>query len=411
MPPNDRPSIHFLADHRFFTGFCASEKSRFRVSPKPLHLPTSLKLTPGDRLLIIAPHPDDESLATGGLIQRAVRLSAAVRVVFISDGDNNPWPQRVVERRWRIGTPGRQRWGARRRAEAIAALHVLGVPESQVVFLGWPDQGTTSALLHACEESIAVLTREIDSWRPTVIVAPSSYDVHPDHNALAVQLQVAIDRTTCHPRQLRYFIHFPGQLPRHHATLRLTETEQATKRDAILCHATQMALSRRRFLAYARNTEQFFSPDAAPPDHPIRNATIDAGALCISLRPGKLPAGRLLIAFESLVEGSARWSVSLQKRPGLARIHDAATGAPRRSGTIRTTRGGLEIRIPLAPVLPVVRIFVKYDRRLAFYDFAGWREVPIHATDCRPCSAPPFSETSSSSPSFAPSSFGGASVG
>ena len=371
----------------------------------------SLNLTPGDRLLIIAPHPDDESLATGGLIQRAVKIGAEVRVVFVSDGDNNPWPQRLLERRWRIGATGRERWGARRRAEALAALLVLGVPESSVVFLGWPDQGTTAALLHAHEQSIAVLTREIEAWRPTVIAAPSPYDVHPDHNALAVQLQLALARATCQPRQLRYFVHRSGALPRQHATLRLTEAEQAKKRNAILCHATQMALSRRRFLAYAGSTEQFFATDAAPPDHPIRHATIEAGALCLSLKTGKLPAGRVLIAFESLVEGSVRWIVSLRHRSGLARIHDATTGGPRRSGTVRTERGRLEVRIPLAPVLPVARIFVKYDRRLAFYDFAGWREVPVHATDSRSCSALPFSETSSSSPSFAPSSFGGASVG
>jgi LmbE family N-acetylglucosaminyl deacetylase len=373
-------------------------------------LSPSLQLTPGDRLLVVAPHPDDESLASGGLIQRAVRLSAEVRVIFISDGDNNPWPQRLLERRWRIGSQGRQRWGARRRAEAIAALRVLGVPEKDIVFLGWPDQGTTGALLHAREDSIDVLSREIGSWRPTILAAPSSYDVHPDHNALAVQLEIALARTTCRPRQLRYFIHRRGKLPRHPVTLRLTEAEQAKKRDAILCHATQMALSRRRFLAYARSTEQFFPTDAPPADHPIREASIEGGALCISVKSGKFGAGRLLLAFESLVEGSMRWSVALQNRPGRARIHDAITGAPRRSGTIRTGRGRLEIRIPLAPVMPVARIFAKYDRRLAFYDFAGWREIPVQTPDPSSCSALPLSAISSSSPSFAPSSFGGASV-
>jgi LmbE family N-acetylglucosaminyl deacetylase len=373
-------------------------------------LSPNLKLTAGDRLLVVAPHPDDESLATGGLIQRAVGLGTEVRVVFVSDGDNNPWPQRVLERRWRIGTAGRQRWGARRRAEAIAALRILGVPESGVIFLGWPDQGNTGALLQASEDAITALAREFAAWSPTILAAPSPHDVHPDHNALAVQLELALARTTCRPRQLRYFVHRRGELPRHHTTLRLSEAELAAKREAILCHATQMVLSRKRFLAYARNTELFFSTDAAPPDHPIRSAVVEAGALCISINPGKVPVGRILIAFESLVEGSVRWSVRLQKRPGLARIHDAATGAPRRSGTVRNLRGQIEVRIPLAPVLPVARVFVKYDRRLAFYDFAGWREVPVEATNPAPCSALPYSATSSSSPSFAPSSFGGASV-
>ena len=42
------------------------------------------------RVLMLAPHPDDESLGTGGLIQRATRAGGEVHVVFVTDGDNNP---------------------------------------------------------------------------------------------------------------------------------------------------------------------------------------------------------------------------------------------------------------------------------------------------------------------------------
>ena len=80
-----------------------------------------------DRLLVFAPHPDDETLATGELIQVARAAGAAVRVVFATDGDNNPWPQRWCERRWHIGPAERERWGRRRRGEAEAALARLGV--------------------------------------------------------------------------------------------------------------------------------------------------------------------------------------------------------------------------------------------------------------------------------------------
>src|SRR5262245_9081213 len=87
------------------------------------------------RVLVLAPHPDDETLATGGLLQRAIGVGGAVRVVFVTDGENNPWPQRALERRWSIGTGGRARWGARRRAETLAALGRLRVPPSSAVFL------------------------------------------------------------------------------------------------------------------------------------------------------------------------------------------------------------------------------------------------------------------------------------
>ena len=59
-------------------------------------------LTSESRLMLIAPHPDDEALACSIILQRAVRANAAIRVVYVTDGDDNPWPQRVLERKWRL---------------------------------------------------------------------------------------------------------------------------------------------------------------------------------------------------------------------------------------------------------------------------------------------------------------------
>src|SRR5438445_10554648 len=91
------------------------------------------------RLMLFAPHPDDESLACGIVIQRAVRAGAAVRVVYVTDGENNPWPQRLLERKWRLNAADRKRWGKLRRVEALAALDVLGVRGSDARFLALPD--------------------------------------------------------------------------------------------------------------------------------------------------------------------------------------------------------------------------------------------------------------------------------
>src|SRR4051812_37319644 len=104
---------------------------------------------------MIAPHPDDESLAAGVLLQKAVAAGAAVSVLYVTDGDDNPWPQRVLEKRWRLDADDRARWGKRRRAEAIAALEVLGLRAADARFLGLPDQGLTRALLHDCEKTSA----------------------------------------------------------------------------------------------------------------------------------------------------------------------------------------------------------------------------------------------------------------
>ncbi|PYK76748.1 MAG: hypothetical protein DME38_15975 [Verrucomicrobia bacterium] len=63
------------------------------------------------RLMLIAPHPDDEALACSVILQKAVRAGAAIRIIYVTDGDDNPWPQRAVERRWRLSASDRERWG------------------------------------------------------------------------------------------------------------------------------------------------------------------------------------------------------------------------------------------------------------------------------------------------------------
>ena len=50
---------------------------------------TSIEFSEGDRVLIVAPHPDDEALGAGGLIQSAVDSGADVKVVYLTHGDHN----------------------------------------------------------------------------------------------------------------------------------------------------------------------------------------------------------------------------------------------------------------------------------------------------------------------------------
>ena len=145
------------------------------------------------RLIMIAPHPDDESLAAGVLIQKAVARGAAVRVIYITDGDDNPWPQRALEKRWHLTPADRARWGKRRRKEAIAALEVLGLRAADARFLGMPDQGLTRALLHDGLKTSARIGRMISDWAPTHLFFPSELDTHPDHSAVALLLRFAIE--------------------------------------------------------------------------------------------------------------------------------------------------------------------------------------------------------------------------
>ena len=210
--------------------------------------------------MLIAPHPDDEALACSVILQKAVRATAAIRIVYVTDGDDNPWPQRAVERRWRLSASDRKRWGKLRRSEALAALRVLDIHPADVQFLALPDQGLTDLLLRDCNNALTRLIQAIDDWSPTDILAPSLSDIHPDHNAVAVMMRLIFaDFLAPRVSHWNYLVH--GRSPAFFdraAELSPSEVETATKRDAIRRHQTQIKLSRRRFLRYARRPERFF---------------------------------------------------------------------------------------------------------------------------------------------------------
>ena len=98
-------------------------------------------VTPDTRLLVVAPHPDDEALGTGGLIQRVLRHRGAVRVIVITSGDGFP-PGVVLEMHNAHPRPDDYRAYARlRERETIRSLGVLGVTRNDIDFLGFPDRG------------------------------------------------------------------------------------------------------------------------------------------------------------------------------------------------------------------------------------------------------------------------------
>jgi LmbE family N-acetylglucosaminyl deacetylase len=228
--------------------------------------------TPSDRVLVVAPHPDDESIATGGLLQVARAAGAACRVLLVTDGDNNPWPQRWQEKRWRIGPAERARWGARRRTEALAALQLLGVGPDEVCSLGLADLGLTDALMSGGPDVVALLLAQLDQFKPTRLIVPALEDRHPDHNALHVLFRLALLRYAGPAPQL-YAFEVHGMVhPEGAVALSLSEAQRDAKRASILMHATQMLLSRKRFVAYAQAEEPFRLVPwlAAPsPHHPL----------------------------------------------------------------------------------------------------------------------------------------------
>lgn len=235
--------------------------------------------------MMIAAHPDDESLAAGILLQRAIASGAAVRVIYASDGESNPWRQRLWAKKWHLTSADRDGWFEHRRHEALVALLTLGVDRENACFLGLPDQGLTRLLVQRGAETARALARMISDWRPTHLLLPSAADTHPDHSALAVLLSFAIPLLPrdVHVARWTYLVHGNREMFAR-AAMEISGSQEQTlkKRRAIACHATQLMLSRRRLIAYARHLE-LFKPD----DFGTREQ--HAGALrFISLRGGML---------------------------------------------------------------------------------------------------------------------------
>lgn len=210
------------------------------------------------RTLIVAPHPDDDAIGAGGLIQRAVAGGARVRVVFATDGESNAWPQRVMHKKLVIKKHDRAQWGAMRREEALEALARLGVERDAARFLGFPDQKIAALARAGCPRLLDALRAVIDEFQPTLIVSPSSRDLHADHRALAWFVHRAAGEST---PIVTYVIHGDPREERMAVRIDLTPREQLWKRQAIECHKSQLLLSRERFLSYARRVESFYAAE------------------------------------------------------------------------------------------------------------------------------------------------------
>jgi LmbE family N-acetylglucosaminyl deacetylase len=342
--------------------------------------------------MLIAPHPDDEALACSVILQHAVRAGAAVRVLYVTDGDNNPWPQRVMERRWRLKAADRKRWGKLRRAEALAALHILGVHRSDTRFLALPDQGLTGLLTTDCRSTLERFATSISGWSPTHLLVPSIHDTHPDHNALAVMLRLVL--ANLYPDESpisvwAYAVHGKSKAFFDRAKeLRQSKTERAIKEQAVRCHKTQLKLSRRRFLAYAARPEHFLNlrlRESTLVDGPIRGISRHGQVLRVKLLLSTKPIGtaqpRLFVLGHD-VAGSIRCvRMQVPVHSSIPELLDCHTGERLDFARYRGNAFAGEFAAPVNIFSPAHPLFVKLERRSWFFDEAGWLETPPTVTE------------------------------
>ncbi len=339
------------------------------------------------RLMMMAPHPDDESLASGLLLQQAVAAGAKVRMVYATDGDDNPWPQRLIERRWKIDDLHRQRWGRRRRREAIAALRMLGLDATDARFLGLPDQGLTRILLTEFQDTVLRIARIVRDWSPTHLVLPSLAETHPDHSALALLVRYALRERLLQGSsiiQWTYMVH--GNLRKFaEGAIRPRQNKGGTdrKRAAIACHETQLKISRRRFMSYATRPECFrpLTADMLPAGRvDVRWFRANDGSIFLRIRSALTPpsAARSVVYFvgRDKAGGVQTCIIRLPTRGTRVQVTDCSKGHRVALAKNRRVPFGVEILLPSHCFTASQPIFVRNNQRSVFLRESGWIEIP-----------------------------------
>ncbi len=129
-------AVFFLLEQGSFNRRMQWYRSWIKLQTLELFLPKATH-----RVMVIAPHPDDEILACGGLIHDLIQESAEVFVIFVTNGegfgDYLLAKEHQKDRHW--GT--RVLLGYERQDESLLALSHLGVSYSNVFFLSYPDGG------------------------------------------------------------------------------------------------------------------------------------------------------------------------------------------------------------------------------------------------------------------------------
>lgn len=230
-------------------------KASFAFESSALNL-----ITKEDRVLILAPHPDDETIGAAGLIQEALKIGAKVKVALFTNGDNNELAFIVYEKRFTFRKKEFLHMGEVRRKETLAAMEFLGLNQDNIVSLGYPDFGTMKILTrywgetkpyrsmfprqtkvvypeamspgvpYVGESILKDLKRIILDFKPTKIFVSHPADHNQDHQSLYLFLRLALWEDagqTPQPEIFPYLIHVVGwPKPRgFHPEIELTPPE------------------------------------------------------------------------------------------------------------------------------------------------------------------------------------------
>ena len=297
-----------------------------RTSESLFFTSCEIKAQSGERVLCIAPHPDDEVLGAGGYLALAARAGAEIATLILTRGE----------------AQAQDPEGDARVRESIAAAACLGLPE--------PEWGPfLDREVRYCEPLIAELLKHMNRLHPSesevqaTLLAPSLSEPHPDHQAVALAALAAVQRAASGWRVLFYEVGAPFT---PNAWLDISEVE-SQKWAAIAEYRTQeavqpylghaQALAKLRAFGRGRpvsSAEAFFAvsaadlqargPAAALPGWPHRRTE-----MLVANVPSQLPLVSVIVRSVDRPElAQAVASVAAQTYPNLEVVVVNASGRP-----------------------------------------------------------------------------------
>ena len=144
---------------------------------------------PSGRILILAPHMDDESFGCGGTMATAVAMGAKITVVFLTNGNKGYEPERTANFSSAKVAEFEEALTITRKQEAQSACSALGISDFE--FLDFPDSA-----LSVSDVSVRRLQEVILRVKPEDIFLPFFCDPHPDH-IITNQLLMACIQDSC----------------------------------------------------------------------------------------------------------------------------------------------------------------------------------------------------------------------
>ena len=194
-------------------------------------------ITSKDRILVLAPHIDDEVIGAGGVIQQALAVGAKVKIVYFTNGDENFYALIGKKKNIKFTPNDFIKLGEQRMEEARKATKVLGLNNQQnLVFLGYPDHGLIymfssfynkpftakgtefkynpySGTFERGQEYtgknvVSSLEKIINDFQPTIIFVTHPRDLHPDHKAAFLFLWKVMQAINYHCDVFAYVVHY-----------------------------------------------------------------------------------------------------------------------------------------------------------------------------------------------------------